>query len=101
VARRQRARGLTHYGDRDFSLFIRGAFARGPGLTADDLARPIIAIAQTFSDFNPAVATSASSGKPSSGASSGGLPLGRRAPARVPDRLTRRDLPSVISTRNG
>ena len=23
------ARGLTHYGDPDFSLFIRGAYARG------------------------------------------------------------------------
>ncbi len=47
------ARGLTHYGDPDFSLFIRGAYARGAGLTADDLARPIIGIAQTYSEFNP------------------------------------------------
>jgi dihydroxy-acid dehydratase len=47
------ARGLTDYGDPDFSLFIRGAYARGAGLTADDLSRPIIGIAQTWSEFNP------------------------------------------------
>jgi dihydroxy-acid dehydratase len=46
-------RGLTHYGDPAFSLFIRGAYARGSGLTAEDLARPIIGIAQTWSEFNP------------------------------------------------
>ncbi len=45
-------RGLTHYGDPAFSLFIRGAYARGSGLTAEDLARPIIGIAQTWSEFN-------------------------------------------------
>jgi dihydroxy-acid dehydratase len=47
------ARGLTDYGDPDFSLFIRGAYARGSGLTADDLSRPTIGIAQTWSEFNP------------------------------------------------
>lgn len=46
-------RGLTNYGDPAFSLFIRGAYARGSGLTAEDLARPIIGIAQTWSEFNP------------------------------------------------
>jgi dihydroxy-acid dehydratase len=46
-------RGLTDYGDPEFSLFIRGAYARGAGLTAEDLARPIIGIAQTWSEFNP------------------------------------------------
>jgi dihydroxy-acid dehydratase len=46
-------RGLTHYGDPAFSLFIRGAYARGAGLTADDLARPVIGLAQTWSEFNP------------------------------------------------
>jgi dihydroxy-acid dehydratase len=46
-------RGLTHYGDPGFSLFVRGAFARGGGLTAEDLARPIVGIAQTWSEFNP------------------------------------------------
>lgn len=47
------ARGLTHYGDPAFSLFIRGAYARGSGLTPEDLERPIIGIAQTWSEFNP------------------------------------------------
>jgi len=47
------ARGLTDYGDPDFSLFIRGAYARGSGFTSEDLARPIIGIAQTWSEFNP------------------------------------------------
>ncbi|PYM58948.1 MAG: dihydroxy-acid dehydratase [Candidatus Rokuibacteriota bacterium] len=46
-------RGLTDYGDPEFSLFIRGAYARGGGLTPEDLARPIIGIAQTWSEFNP------------------------------------------------
>ncbi len=46
-------RGLTDYGDPAFSLFIRGAYARGSGLTTEDLARPIIGIAQTWSEFNP------------------------------------------------
>ncbi|MBI3456004.1 MAG: dihydroxy-acid dehydratase [Candidatus Rokubacteria bacterium] len=46
-------RGLTQYGDPAFSLFIRGAYARGSGLTAEDLERPIIGIAQTWSEFNP------------------------------------------------
>jgi dihydroxy-acid dehydratase len=47
------ARGLTDYGDPDFSRFIRGAYARGAGLTDQDLSRPIIGIAQTWSEFNP------------------------------------------------
>ena len=47
------ARGLTDYGDPDFSLFIRGAYARGAGLTSEDLERPIIGLAQTWSEFNP------------------------------------------------
>jgi dihydroxy-acid dehydratase len=47
------ARGLTSYGDSEFSLFLRGAYARGAGLTAEDLARPVIGIAQTWSEFNP------------------------------------------------
>ncbi len=47
------ARGLTDYGDPAFSLFLRGAYARGSGLTADDLSRPTIGIAQTWSEFNP------------------------------------------------
>ena len=46
-------KGLTNYGDPDFSAFIRGAYARGFGLTEEDLERPIIGIAQTWSELNP------------------------------------------------
>jgi dihydroxy-acid dehydratase len=46
-------RGLTNYGDPEFSLFVRGAFARGMGLTGEDLSRPVIGLAQTWSEFNP------------------------------------------------
>jgi dihydroxy-acid dehydratase len=46
-------RGLTNYGDPEFSLFVRGAFARGMGLTGEDLARPVVGLAQTWSEFNP------------------------------------------------
>src|SRR4029453_13243305 len=46
-------RGLTNYGDPEFSMFVRGAFARGMGLTGEDLSRPVIGIAQTWSEFNP------------------------------------------------
>jgi dihydroxy-acid dehydratase len=46
-------RGLTNYGDPEFSMFVRGAFARGAGLTGEDLSRPVIGLAQTWSEFNP------------------------------------------------
>jgi len=46
------ARGLTQYGDRDFSLYIRKAFAKSMGYSDDDLARPIVGIANTYSDLN-------------------------------------------------
>jgi dihydroxy-acid dehydratase len=46
-------RGLTNYGDPEFSMFVRGAFARGMGLTSEDLSRPVIGLAQTWSEFNP------------------------------------------------
>ena len=46
-------RGLTNYGDPEFSMFVRGAFARGAGLTSEDLSRPVIGLAQTWSEFNP------------------------------------------------
>jgi dihydroxy-acid dehydratase len=46
-------RGLTNYGDPEFSMFVRGAFARGMGLTGEDLSRPVIGLAQTWSEFNP------------------------------------------------
>ena len=45
-------RGLTSYGDADFSLFLRKAFVKAMGLSDDALARPIVGIANTFSDYN-------------------------------------------------
>lgn len=45
-------RGLTSYGDADFSLFMRRAFARHTGLHGDDFHRPIIGICNTFSEIN-------------------------------------------------
>jgi dihydroxy-acid dehydratase len=45
-------KGLTSYGDAEFSLFLRKAFIKAMGLSDDALARPIVGIANTFSDFN-------------------------------------------------
>ena len=42
---------LTDYGDAGFSRFLRRAFAKSMGYTEDELARPIIGIANTFSDL--------------------------------------------------
>jgi dihydroxy-acid dehydratase len=46
------ARGLTHYGDADFSLYLRRSFAKSMGYSAAMLARPIVGIAQSASGFN-------------------------------------------------
>ena len=45
-------RGLTAYGDEDFSLFLRKAFIKAMGYTDDALERPIIGITNTYSGFN-------------------------------------------------
>ena len=45
-------KGLTSYGDAGFSLFLRKAFIKAMGLSDDALARPIVGIANTFSDYN-------------------------------------------------
>ena len=45
-------RGLTNYGDRDFSRFLRRSFARSMGLSSALLDRPVIGIAATPSGFN-------------------------------------------------
>ena len=45
-------KGLTSYGDPDFSLFLRKAFIKAMGLSDDALARPIVGIANTASDYN-------------------------------------------------
>ncbi len=44
--------GLTNYGDRDFSLYLRRSFARSMGYSAEMLARPVVGIAYTPSGFN-------------------------------------------------
>ena len=47
------SKGLTHYGDKGFSLFLRKAFIKGAGYTDSALARPVIGIANTGSAYNP------------------------------------------------
>ena len=46
------ARGLTNYGDADFSLYLRRSFAKSMGYSADLLGRPVVGIAQSASGFN-------------------------------------------------
>ena len=46
-------KGLTSYGDRGFSLFLRKAFIKGAGYTDDALSRPVVGIANTGSAYNP------------------------------------------------
>src|SRR6188768_251840 len=46
-------KGLTSYGDKDFSLFLRKAFIKGMGYSDEALDRPIVGITNTYSDFNP------------------------------------------------
>jgi dihydroxy-acid dehydratase len=46
-------KGLTSYGDAEFSLFLRTAFIKAMGYSDDALARPIIGITNTYSDYNP------------------------------------------------
>jgi dihydroxy-acid dehydratase len=52
-------KGLTSYGDRGFSLFLRKAFIKGAGYSDAALERPVIAIADTGSDYNPCHGNSA------------------------------------------
>lgn len=46
-------RRLTSYGDQEFSLFLRKAFIKAMGFSDDALDRPIVGIANTYSDYNP------------------------------------------------
>jgi dihydroxy-acid dehydratase len=46
-------KGLTSYGDSEFSLFLRKAFIKAMGYSDDALDRPIVGITNTYSDFNP------------------------------------------------
>ena len=47
------AKGLTNYGDRGFSLFLRKAFIKGAGYTDAVLDKPVIGITNTGSAYNP------------------------------------------------
>ena len=47
------AKGLTQYGDTGFSLFLRKAFVKGAGYTDAALDKPVIAITNTGSAYNP------------------------------------------------
>jgi len=44
--------GLTNYGDRDFSLYLRRSFAQSMGYSREFLAKPVVGIAYTPSGFN-------------------------------------------------
>jgi dihydroxy-acid dehydratase len=46
-------KGLTNYGDKDFSLFLRKAFIKGAGYTDAALNRPVIGVIDTASGYNP------------------------------------------------
>jgi dihydroxy-acid dehydratase len=46
------AHGLTNYGDRDFSLYLRRSFAQSMGYSRSLLERPVVGIAYTPSGFN-------------------------------------------------
>lgn len=46
------ARGLTNYGDRDFSVYLRNSFAASMGYSREVLKKPIVGIANSFSGFN-------------------------------------------------
>jgi dihydroxy-acid dehydratase len=53
VAKSGYLRGLQNYGDPDFSIYMRRAFAKSMGYSSDELKRPVIGIANTYSRFNP------------------------------------------------
>jgi dihydroxy-acid dehydratase len=44
--------GLTDYGDRDFSRYLRRSFAQSMGYSRAFLDKPVVGIAYTASDFN-------------------------------------------------
>ena len=46
------ARGLTNYGDPEFSVYLRWSFAKSMGYSNEMLERPVVGIAYTFSGFN-------------------------------------------------
>jgi dihydroxy-acid dehydratase len=44
--------GLTNYGDAGFAAYLRRSFARSMGYSAQMLAKPVVGITATASDFN-------------------------------------------------
>ncbi|HSZ27154.1 MAG TPA: dihydroxy-acid dehydratase, partial [Chthoniobacterales bacterium] len=46
------SRGLTNYGDADFSLYLRRSFASSMGYGPEMLDRPIVGICHSASGFN-------------------------------------------------
>ena len=46
-------RGLTNYGDREFSRYLRRTFLHSTGRAPESLERPVVGIATSESDFNP------------------------------------------------
>ena len=52
ATRRGMRKGLTRYGDEEFSLFLRKAFIKAMGYSDDALSRPVVGIADTGSDYN-------------------------------------------------
>ncbi|WP_377507307.1 dihydroxy-acid dehydratase [Octadecabacter sp. R77987] len=46
------SRGLTNYGDKDFSIYLRNSFASSMGYSREVLKKPIVGIANSFSGFN-------------------------------------------------
>lgn len=46
------AQGLTNYGDKGFSLYMRRSFASSMGYSRAELERPVVGIAYTGSGFN-------------------------------------------------
>ena len=78
--------GLTNYGDRDFSLYLRRSFAQSMGYSRAMLTKPVVGIAYTPSGFNnchrhfPELLDAVKRG----------VLGGRRAADRVPDDFARR-----------
>ena len=83
------ANGLTNYGDRDFSLYLRRSFAKSMGYTNASLEKPVVGIAYTGSGFNnchrhfPELLAGSEARRA----------RGRRAAGGIPDHLARRSLP--------
>lgn len=84
-------RGLTNYGDRDFSLYLRRSFASSMGYSKEMLERPIVGIANSASGFNnchrhfPEMIEAVKRGVLAAGGLIAvGTPITERPPAQIP-----------------